>query len=206
VALRAPQHARHAAPAETSSVEGNARMTGSLAAIIFVLLAVEGLTIVRISSLLGLHVFVGTLLIAPVLYKIGTTGWRFVKYYRGDPAYRRKGPPALLLRLLGPVVVVLTVAVLASGVGLVVLSRSWRSELLAVHQASFLLWFAAMSIHVLGHLGDTMRLAPLDWVARTRRQVKGASARQWALATSVALGVVAALVVTPYANGWFQHL
>ena len=92
-------------------------------------------------------------LIPPVLLKVASTGWRFARFYRGAPAYRRKGPPPLLLRLLGPVVVILTVVLLASGVGLLLVSPSWLPLLLTVHKASFVLWFGAMTIHVLGHLG-----------------------------------------------------
>jgi hypothetical protein len=44
--------------------------------------------------------------------------WRFVRYYGGAPAYRRKGPPPVVLRLPGPVVMVLTVLPPASGVAL----------------------------------------------------------------------------------------
>lgn len=204
MALRAPQHARHAAPSDAGGVEGNSRFTGSLALVLLVLLALEGVTILRISSLLTPHVFIGVLLIPPVLYKIGSTSWRFVKYYRGDPAYRRKGPPPLPLRLLGPIVIVLTLVLLASGVGLVLLPVSMRAELRFVHQASFVLWFGAMTIHVLGHLVETARLAPLDWLARTRRQVSGASLRQWVIATSIVIGVLAAVAITPYASGWFS--
>lgn len=204
MALRAPQHARHAAPSDSGGVEGNSRLTGSLALVLLVLLALEGVTILRITSLLTPHVFIGVLLIPPVLYKIATTSWRFVKYYRGDPAYRRKGPPPIGLRLLGPMVIVLTLTVLASGVGLVLLPVSVRAQLLFIHQASFVLWFGAMTIHVLGHLVETARLAPLDWLARTRRQVSGASTRQWVIATSIVLGVLGALAITPYASGWFS--
>jgi hypothetical protein len=95
-----------------------------------------------------------------VLLKVASTGWRFARYYRGAPAYRRKGPPPLLLRLLGPVVVILTVVLLASGVGLLLVGPSWLPLLLKVHKASFVLWFGAMTIHVLSHLGEVFRLAP----------------------------------------------
>ena len=101
-------HLRRAA-----GVEGNARLTSSVAAVIFVVLAIEGVTILRIGRLLDMHVFVGVLLIPIVLVKISSTTWRFAKYYRGDPEYRRKGPPALLLRLLGPFLIVLTLVVLS---------------------------------------------------------------------------------------------
>ena len=201
---RAPR-ARHAAAPDESGVEGNARLTGLLAVVLLILLALEGVTIPFIGSLLTPHVFIGVLLIPPVLYKIGSTTWRFVKYYTGDPRYRRKGPPMLVLRLLGPVVVVLTLAVIGSGVGLVVMPRADRALMLSAHQASFVLWFGAMTIHVLGHLVDTAKLAPLDWFARTRRQVRGASMRQWAVASSLVLGVIAAIAITPYAANWFAQ-
>ena len=188
----------------SSGVEGNARLTSSVAAVIFVVLAVEGVTILRIGPLLSLHVFVGVLLIPIVLVKIASTSWRFAKYYRGDPEYRRKGPPAIMLRLLGPLVIVLTLVVLASGVALIELPSSFRQELALIHKASFVLWIAAMTIHVLGHLAETLRLAPRDWLLRTRRQVSGASSRQWLLVSSLALGLVTALALMPQAYGWYR--
>ncbi|HXX89246.1 MAG TPA: hypothetical protein VEI83_03360, partial [Acidimicrobiales bacterium] len=116
--------------------------------------------------------------------------------------YRRKGPPPLLLRLLGPLVVVLTLVVLASGVALLLAPASFRQALLFVHKASFVLWFVAMAIHVLGHLVETARIAPLDWARRTRRQVRGASARLWILAASLAVGVLLGSLVVGQVGPW----
>ena len=183
-------------------VEGNARLTASTAAVLLVLLAVEGATILRVRALLSVHVFVGTLLIPPVVLKTGSTLYRFARYYAGDPEFRRKGPPLLLLRLLGPVVVVLTVAVLATGVALMFGGSGWRSSMLFLHKASFVLWFGAMAVHVLGHLGETARFAPRDWLRRTRRSVTGAGLRMWLLATSVAAGLVLGGYVVGRASGW----
>ncbi len=174
----------------SAGVQSNARLTGATAAVLLVLLAVEGVTVPRVRALLSLHVFVGMLLVPPVLLKIGSTGWRFARYYAGAPAYRRKGPPPPLLRLLGPVVVVLTVAVFVTGIGLIVGPHSLRHSLRFAHKASFILWFGAMTVHVLGHVIDTARLAPLDWARRTRHDVAGATARQWALAASLVIGAV----------------
>ncbi len=199
------RRARHAAVPEHSGVEGNSRLTGLLALVLLILLFLEGVTIPFIGSLLTPHVFIGMLMIPPVLYKIASTSWRFLKYYSGDPRYRRKGPPVLVLRLLGPAVVVLTLVVIASGVGLVLLPRADRGLLLTLHQGSFVLWFGAMAIHVLGHLVETAKLAPLDWFARTRRQVRGASARQWLVVSSLVFGLIAAVAVAPYATGWFTQ-
>ena len=58
-----------------------------------------------------------------------------------------------------------------------------------------MLWFGAMTIHVLGHLVETARLAPKDWLRRTRHDVAGATARQWALAASLVAGVILGVVM-----------
>ena len=203
MARRTPLHARPRERSRSGGVEGNTRLTSSFGAILFVLLFVEGLTILSIGSLLTPHIFIGVLLIPPVLLKIGSTSWRMAKYYLGNREYRHKGPPAPLLRILGPVVVVLTVVLLGSGVALVVgAPTSWRPQLFTIHRASFVLWFAAMAIHVLGHLVETAKFAPRDWLPYTRRQVKGATTRQWTLAAALAVGVVAAIAILPYTANW----
>jgi len=185
-----------------NGVEANARLTGSTAAVLLVLLAAEGATILRVRALLAPHVFIGMLIVPPVLLKMGSTGWKFARYYLGSDEYRRKGPPPTLLRFLGPIVVVLTVAVFATGILLLLGPSGWRSQMLLLHKSSFILWLAVMTLHVLGHLLDTARLAPRDWYWRTRRQVRGAGLRQWAIATSVALGLVLAAVVVPRVGPW----
>ncbi len=171
-------------------------------ALLLVLLAVEGVTILRLGSLLTPHVVIGMVLVPVVLLKIGSTTSRLVRYYLGDPEYRRKGPPSLLLRLLGPFVVVLTVAVLGTGIALLLSPTTGRSQWLFLHKATFVLWFGAMSLHVLGHLLDTARLAPKDFYGRTRAQVHGASARQWLLVGAVAFGALLALAVAPKIGPW----
>ena len=182
--------------------EGNARLTGSTAAVLFVLLAAEGITILSVRGLLTEHVFIGMLLVPPVLLKTGSTLWRFARYYRGDPAFRRKGPPPALLRLLGPFVVLLTLAVLATGVALLLAGPALRSGLLFLHKASFVLWLLAMTVHVLGHLADTARLAPRDWMRRTRRDVTGAGPRQWAIAASLICGLLLAFLLVGRTAPW----
>src|SRR5215472_15594748 len=69
----------------------------------------------------------------------------FTRYYTGAPGYRRKGPPSPLLRLLGPFVLGLSLAVIASGGMLAITGPSGRMWLL-VHKASFMLWLVGMSI------------------------------------------------------------
>ena len=183
-------------------VEANARLTASGAAVLLIVLAVEGVTILRIRELISPHVFLGMLLIPPVLVKMASTGYRFARYYLGAPAYRRKGAPPILLRLLGPVVVILTVVLLASGVALLLVSPAWSQQLLFVHKASFVLWFLAMTVHVLGHLAEVARLAPRDWLRRARRDVRGAGSRQWLIAASLVTGALLGLAMLSRIGPW----
>jgi hypothetical protein len=142
------------------------------------------------------------LLIPPVLVKAVSTTYRMVRYYLGAPAYRRKGPPPVLLRLLGPFVVVLTIVVLASGVALLLAGTAWRSSLLLLHKASFVFWFGAMTIHVLSHMKDTATLAPRDWMRSTRRAVAGAGLRQWTIASSLVVGVLLGFLLLGRVGPW----
>jgi hypothetical protein len=171
---------------------------------LLVLLAAEGATLLKIHRLLTPHVFIGMLLVPPVLLKMGSTGWRITRYYLGAPAYRRRGPPPLALRLLGPIVVVTTVVVFASGIALLFVPDSERNQMLFLHKASFVLWFGAMALHVLAHVLDTARLASADFVAATRRQVSGAGARLWVLAATLVLGVVLGIVMLPAVSTWLS--
>ena len=98
--------------------------------------------------------------------------------------------------------VLLTAVMMGSGIALVLVPHSTRSQLLFVHKASFVLWFGAMTIHVLGHLVDTARLAPADLVACTRRQVSGAGARLWLQAGALVAGVVLGIVMLPTVTTW----
>jgi len=183
-------------------VAGNARLTSANAAVLLVLLAIEGVTILRIRPLLSPHVFIGMVLVPPVLLKVASTSWRFVRYYRGAPAYQRKGPPPVLLRLLGPVIVILTLVLLASGVGLMLVGQSWLPLLLKEHKASFILWFGATTVHVLGHLGEVFRLAPRDLLRRTRRDVRGAGLRSWLIAASLVAGILLGFLLLSRVGPW----
>jgi hypothetical protein len=175
---------------EPVGVEGNARLTSSAAVLLLVLLAAEGATIPAVHSLLRPHVFIGFALIPPVLLKLASTGYRFVRYYTGESTYRMKGPPPALLRLLGPVVIVSTVVLLASGVGLLFVHGQWQQRSLTLHKASFIVWFAAMTVHVIGHLFETVRLAPRDWSMTSADRVQGAGLRRSMLAVSIVAGAL----------------
>jgi len=96
---------------------GNELLTCAAAVVLTVLLVAEGITIVRMGGLVTVHMFVGMVLIPPVLLKLASTGYRFARYYARSRPYRAKGPPLLPLRMLGPVLVVTTVLVFEAACG-----------------------------------------------------------------------------------------
>jgi hypothetical protein len=57
--------------------DGNELLTSMTGAVLIVLLAVLGVTIVRIGQLIWLHLFVGLVLLGPVAAKLASTGYRF---------------------------------------------------------------------------------------------------------------------------------
>jgi len=168
----------------------NARLTGTTAATIFVLLALEGVTILFIRPLLSVHEFIGMVLVPPVALKLGTTGWRFARYYLRDADFVAAGPPALLLRMTAPVLVLATVGVFGTGVAMLVLGPSSHG-LVGLHKASFIVWFAAMAVHVLGHIRRVPRLARLS--ARPQRLL---------VVGAVVAGIVVAGATVPLIQPW----
>jgi hypothetical protein len=180
--------------------EGNERLTAASGAVLFLLLAALGVTILSIGQLLSAHFFIGMLLIPAVLLKLGSTGWRFVRYYRRTPEYVAKGPPILPLRLLAPVVVVSTIAVFATGVMLLVQGPQ-RGIVVGLHKASFVVWLVATGIHVLAYIARVPSLAVADWRPGAPR-VGGGVARRLLLAGSIVAGAILAVATVRYASPW----
>ena len=187
-----------------TGVEGNARLTSSTALLLLILLAAEGLTLPAIHALLRPHVYIGFALIPPVALKLGSTLYRFTRYYTRAPGYRQKGPPPALLRMLGPVVVLSTVLLLASGVALLFFTGQWQQRMLTVHKASFILWFAAMTVHVVAHIVETAQLSARDWVPQQTRSLPMAAARRWMLAATVLAGALLGAWGLGHIGGWHR--
>src|SRR3978361_1126857 len=96
--------------------EGNERLTAATAAVLLVVLALEGLTLLGGRQYLRPHIFLGLLLIPLVLLKLASTGWRLTRYYRRSEEYVRRGPPAILIRMIvAPVLVVSTISMIWTG-------------------------------------------------------------------------------------------
>jgi hypothetical protein len=185
-------------------VDGNERLTAAAGAVLIVLLAALGITILSIGPLIWWHFLLGMLLIPPVLLKLGSTGWRFIRYYRREPEYVLRGPPILPLRLLAPLVVAATLAVFATGVALLVVGPA-GGLLVGLHKASFIVWFLVTAVHVLAHLRPLPRLVVADWRRRPiapERRVPGTSWRLWLLAAALVAGAVLAAATVHYADPW----
>ena len=208
-------------PEKSGGAEGNERLTVMTGAVLLVLLAAEGFTILSLGRLLTLHFFLGMLLLGPVVLKAGSVMYRFYRYYSGNVPYRRKGPPALLLRLLGPVIVLLTACVFGTGVMLAVVGPSGRQPWLFYHKAVFILWFGAMAIHVLAYVPRLPRLLYAEArgvalesggsreqaaygrpVTRATRLLGGRRVRLLLLLASLAAGLVIALLTVHLAGAW----
>ena len=179
--------------------EGNARLTATTAVVLLVLLAAEGATIPFVRQQLPLHIFLGLLLIPPVLLKLRAPPGVSPATTSAIPRTWR-GPPHAFMRLLvAPLVVASTIGVFGTGVMLVVMHPQ-RGIVLGLHKASFIVWFAAMAAHVLGHVLKLRGLAYADLGAED----PGARLRQLLVAGAIVAGLIVAIAGLPAAHSWAQ--
>jgi hypothetical protein len=185
---------------------GNERLTAATGVVLVVLLAIIGLTLLRMRTLLWVHLFVGLLLIGPVALKMASTGYRFARYYTHNSAYRLKGPPAAALRALAPAVVLTTVIVFASGVWLLLAGPGTRSTVTPIHKVSFIAWLVFTGLHVLGHLSEMRAplLADYGHEARLSSDVTGRAGRTLALGGALVAGAVLAVLLIPEFATWMH--
>ena len=181
---------------------GNERLTVLTGVLLIVLLAALGVTILRIGALLEAHMFLGMLLIGPVLLKMASTGYRFVRYYTTNPRYRRRGAPATYLRVLAPGVLVSTVTVFASGVALLVAGPASRNPLLLIHKVSFIGWGVLSAVHVLGHSPELLRALRPAHTPRYNSHTAGEAGRIISLLSALVAGLVLALITEPQFAAW----
>src|SRR3954468_21499838 len=197
MAVASPARPATRARVRLGGTAGNELLTGVTALVLVLLLAVEGVTLLFLDQLLSVHMFVGLALIGPVVLKLASTGYRFARYYTRSAAYRVKGPPALPLRMLAPVLVVTTVLVLASGVALLLIGHHSDTVLL-VHKASFIVWSAVFAVHFLAYLPRALRAVV------PREAVPGAASRAAVVLVSVAAGAALALALLDRIGAWHR--
>jgi hypothetical protein len=172
--------------------EGNEQLTAIVATLLLVLVALEGATLLNLQSLMTMHAFVGMLLIPIVALKVGSTGWRMLRYYLRGEEYLRRGPPHVALRaLVAPAIVVSTVMLLATGVALLVLDQI-HGTIVGLHKASFVVWLGALGLHVLTR---AHRLVPI-----LRRRVAGTALRLGLVGATLGAGLLLGTLTLPAAD------
>ena len=190
---------------------GNARLTAWTGLLLLVFALAECATLLSVRGLITVHILIGAFLLPLVLLKTLTTGWRIARYYLGSAAYRQAGPPPLLLRILGPLVVISGLAVLGSGLALIALGRAtfspiltvagFRVDALTLHQAAFILWLAATGLHVLARTVPALQLTVRS---REHRTVAGARGRASILLVTVLTSAAVSVLVLQLSSDWTQ--
>jgi hypothetical protein len=171
---------------------GNEQLTALAGILLIVFLAVEGATLLNLRALLTVHAFIGMFLLPVVALKMGSTGWRMARYYLGQGEYVRRGPPAFPLRIIvAPVVVASTIVLFGTGVYLLV-THEVQGTAVGLHKASFVVWLAATSIHVLA------RLARMSEALRSR--YPGLALRLGLVGATLVAGIVVGISTLPAAD------
>jgi len=195
-------HLEHTDEEKHVGVIGNERLTALVSLVLLVLIIVELVTSAFLRIWLPAHTVVGVLLGFPLLVKMGSTGWRFLRYYTRAPAYVRRGPPSLVLRVLGPVLLVTTLVMVGSGIGLVVTGP--MHPFLLTHVFSALVWLPLIAVHSLAHLQQVPRSIVSDWSTRQgSRFPVGRGLRLGVTLGALLLGVIGAWLLFPAATPLF---
>lgn len=194
--------AENAGPRSDAGVESNTRLTAATGLVLTVMLLVEGFTVLDVRGYITLHTFVGLALVGPLALKAVTTFYRFARYYTGRVAYVRRGAPPLLLRVIGPLVVLSSVAVVGTGIVLIA-DHGDSDQWIFLHKASFIVFIVLTGVHFLGHILEAITetvkdiRSPSGDPARRTRAV-----RTLLVVGAIAVGVAVAAVFTPSAATW----
>jgi hypothetical protein len=195
-------HARRPAVLDRlGGAKGNEILTSAIAAVLTVLLVVEGITIPFIGELDKVHIFIGLVLVPPVLLKLSSTGYRMAQYYLHSRPYRQLGPPVLPLRLMAPVLVVTTIGVFVTGIWLFLLGHK-SDQMLFLHKLFFFVWGGLFVVHVLAYAPRVLRSLRTDWTSIRRNAVPGSGLRGMLVAGSLGSGLALALLLLSTIGDW----
>jgi hypothetical protein len=184
---------------------GNRSLTAFVGALLLAGVLGELATLVLgLQHTLPIHILLGVALIPIVALKFGSTGWRMIRYYTNDPAYRREGPPRTFLRGIAPLVAGSTIALFGSGVGLI-LAGPHSYLFRPVHSASFAVFLFVVGAHALAHLPKLRQFAFADWM---RGRAQGHALRRAVVAFAVVSGAAFAIAALQTLGPWttlMQH-
>lgn len=202
----------------TGGPAGNARLTGWLGMLALVVVAAELVTLLNVNGWMAWHAGIGVVLTAIVLLKVASTGWRMVRYYFGSAPYVAAGPPPLLLRLLGPFVVLSSLGVLGTGFALIALGRRSSEQTLfsvvgqavspvTLHQGFFILFGVFVGLHILARVvPSAVLISGRSRLGAARTSVPGRAARFGILMGGMVAALVAVTLVLPTVTDWNHHL
>ena len=207
-------HRRDPVAARTGGPAGNARLTAWVGLLLLLVIVGELVTLLDVTGLIGWHIGIGIAMTALALLKSGSTGWRIMRYYLGNPRYVAAGPPPIVLRTLGPLVIGSTLGVLGSGFALMAIGQRqsetpWFSVLgqrispVTVHQVLFILFAVFTGLHLLARFVPALRLAgrgPQHGAAPYR--VPGELPRGAAVLAAVVASALAIVLLVPAAGDW----
>lgn len=199
---RAGRTTDHLTAGKWPAVVGNERLTALAGAVLLVLIVVELVTTANLRALTLVHIVVGILLVGPLVVKMGSTGYRFVRYYTRAPAYVRKGPPRLALRILAPVLLVTTLVVIGSGIGLIITNPIVEGPLFRIHAVSSLIWIPMLAAHVVAYIVQVPRNIADDWRTLATEPAPGRELRLGVNLGALLGGTVAAILLFPAAAPW----
>lgn len=196
----------------TGGPAGNAQLTAWLGLTLLVLFLAELVTLLDVRGLITWHLAIGLLLIPPALVKTATTSWRFARYYSGAAVYQQAGPPPLLLRLLGPLVVLGTMALLGTGVAVMLVgpdaagrpilaALGQQVSPLTLHQASVLVWAVPTGLHVIARILPALGLATTR-SAHEGARLPGTGRRVGVLLTSALVAATGTITVLTLTSSW----
>jgi hypothetical protein len=183
--------------------DGNERLTAAVGVLLLIPIAVElGTIVLGVHTFMSLHVFVGLALLPAVLLKLGTTGWRFARYYTRSRPYVAHGPPQLAMRLLAPLLVVATVVLFGSGVAMGILHGQALQIARRLHGPASVLWVVLIGVHVVVYLKRAIVESSDDLGTAGGTSVPGARWRAYTLAAVLVSGFLIGAATVPAQHHW----
>jgi hypothetical protein len=184
---------------------GNERLTAAVGLLLLAPILVEVATVLLgVHTFMSVHVFVGLALIPPVLLKLGSTAWRFVRYYTRSRPYVALGPPQIAMRMLAPLFVAATVLLFGSGVAMGLVHGQALDWARRLHGPASVVWLVLLGLHVLVYFTRALRRTGEDATPQSRSRARGAVVRGLALVAAIVSGVVIAAATVPAQHRWID--
>lgn len=189
---------------QDAAVVGNERIIALVGTVLLVLVAAEIIIAAKMHALIPIHIFVGVLLTFPLFVKIGSAGYRFLHYYTGSPAFVRKGPPRLEMRLLALLLLPASLSLVTTGITLALLGPTnvWSVWVLRLHALSVICFLPLLALHVGAYIWRVPRLLLADWQKRSTRRIPGRGWRYAGTLVALLAGASAAALFLPHVASW----